>query len=154
VNLVVRRRRAHRMSEGLEDPVLGRFEWDAEWDCWAGVLDLSPGCQFVLLIDFNKYTDNWEVVVAQAREWVDRVRQREPEYRAWSAARLVGDHWIKNESKTVADVERILRLEFLDCRTTGDAWLRWADDRYQLSEGYGIFTRLDSDGECVEVRLS
>jgi len=89
-------------------------------------------------------------VLAQARAWVDRVRQRASEYRAWTAARSLEGRWNLGEPMTIEDVHRLLRLLSIVCETDGSARLYW-DDQDVLFGGHGFSTRLSPAGECIEL---
>jgi hypothetical protein len=141
------------MGEGLEDLVLGRLAWDEEMDWWVGELDLFPGHQIEVFVEFYEEAGSREVVVSRAREWVARVRRREPEYRAWSAARLVEGRWNQDEPMTAADIERLLRLASLECSSDGSARVYWEDEDV-LFYGHGFYTQLDAGGECVETAMA
>jgi hypothetical protein len=139
------------VPESLEDTVLGRLEWDGKLDWWTGEVELTPGQRFALFVSFEEEDDGRDVVLAQASEWVARLRQFEPEYRAWSAARLVESRWNTDEPMTAADIDRLLRAASIECVEDGSALLYW-DDGDKLFFGHNLYTELTPDGRCVEVR--
>jgi hypothetical protein len=140
------------MGEALEDATLGRLTWDQEMDWWVGELELFPGHRIELFVDFNVEQESQDAVLSQARWWLARVRQRESEYRAWSAEQLVAGRWNKDEPMTAADIEMLLRLASLECSSDGSARVYW-DDEDLLFYGHGIYTQLNVSGECMEVRM-
>jgi hypothetical protein len=139
------------MPESLDDPVLGRLEWDDKLDWWTGEVELAAGLRVALFVSSEEEDDEQDVVLAQARGWVARLRRFEPEYRAWSAARLVERRWNTDEPMTAADIEKLLRPASVECVEDGSALLYW-DDGDRLFFGHNLFTELTPDGRCAEVR--
>jgi hypothetical protein len=140
----------YRMGEVLEDPVLGRLTSDEAVGWWFGGVELFPGSPIAVYIYFGGEAASRDAVLSRGREWVARLRQREPEYRAWSAARLVGGHLNEDDPRTAADVERLLRPASLLCAPDGSAWVYW-DDQDALFYDCALYTQLAPDGGCAEV---
>lgn len=107
------------MGDAASDLILGRLTWDESMGSWVGAVELFPGHQIEVFIDFDKNCDSQEVVLSQARAWVARVQQREPEYRRWVAGQLVEGRWNTDEPMTSADIERLLRVASLVCAPDG-----------------------------------
>jgi hypothetical protein len=140
------------MVETLKDSVLGNLAWDEEMNWWVGEPDLFPGHRIEVFIEFDEEEDSRDMVVSQAREWNTRLRQREQEYREWSAGRLVDGRWNKDEPMTAQDIQDLLRLASIECSSDGSAQVYW-DDEDVLFYGHGIYTQLGAGGECIEVRM-
>src|SRR5687768_14806512 len=140
------------MDEVLDDPVLGGLTWDDTMDWWAGELELVPGHSIEVFVSFEAETDSRDAVLAQAREWVARVRRREPEYRTWTAAQLVDGRWNLEEAMTAADIRELLRPASLECAADGSARLYWEDEDV-LFFGHGFYTQVDAGGECVDMGM-
>jgi hypothetical protein len=147
------------MAQSFEDPVLGRLDWDDQLDWWAGQVELFPNHRVELFVE--PATDrivepdaeaNSRFDLSRAREWVERVRRREPEYRAWSAAQLVESRWNKDDAMTAADIEELLDLATIECASDGGALLFWEDEDV-LFAGHGLYTHVAADGTCLEVRM-
>lgn len=138
------------MPESLGDPVLGPLTWDDQLAWWTGEVELAPGQRVELFIGFEAEDEERERVLAQAREWVSRLRRFEPEYRAWTAAKLVDRRWNTEEPMTAADIEDLLRPASVACSEDGSARLYW-DDGDRLFYGHNLYTELRPEGRCVEV---
>ncbi len=142
------------MPKIVHDPILGPMAWDAETGCWLGEIELAPRQRVGVLVednDENQFEADISVSEARlavAREWVDRVRRREPEYRRWLADRLVDRRWNEEQPMTADDIERLLRLVGIECETGGTARLNWDDDD-MLFAGHNVVIWLGPDGECV-----
>jgi hypothetical protein len=96
--------------------------------------------------------DAREARLVQAREWLLRLREGEPEYRGWSAQRLVDGRWNKDEPMTAEGIGHLLRLLSIECESDGSARL-YREDEDMLFCGHGIYTKLDARGDCVQVRM-
>jgi hypothetical protein len=139
------------MGDALFDPILGPLTWDEAMGSWFGEVELFPGHRIEVFIDFDKNCDSQEAVLLQAREWVARIRQHEPEYRRWVADQVVEGRWNTDEPMTTGDIERLLRVASLVCAPDGSAQVYWDDDDV-LYYGHGFYTQLDAGGACVEIR--
>jgi hypothetical protein len=144
------------MCENVEDPVLGHLSWDDEFHWWRATINLHPGHQIEVIVDydieFNEAIDAQGTRMAQAREWIARVRQREPEYRMWTAEQLLGGRWNLDEPMTVEDIRQLLHPLSIECESDSSARVYWDDDDV-LYYGHGFYTQLGAGGECIEVRL-
>ena len=140
------------MAKDTDDPALGRLKWYADDDQWVAEVALVPDHSIEVIVEFHEGEDDENAVIDQASRWLARVRQREPEYRAWSAERLVHGRWNKDEPMTAADIAGLLCLLSIVCGPDGAAELFWDDDD-RLFYGHSIGTRLGPDGECVEVEM-
>lgn len=140
------------MAGDLDDPVLGRLKWYGDREAWVGEVDLNPDHPIEVITEFREGEDDQAAVLAQARRWLERVCQREPEYRAWSADRLVGGRWNKHEPMTAADIAGLLCLLSIVCAPDGTAQVFWDDDD-RLFYGHSIGTQLGVDGKCIKVEM-
>src|SRR5262249_47369707 len=136
----------------LDDRLLGQLRWNDELGSWISEIIFRPDQRIEVFVDFDPDSEVPEAALSRARRWLERVQQREPAYRRWSASRLQAGRWNKDEPMTVDEIYRLLRLATLECATDGTARLYW-DDEDVLFHGHGIITRLDAAGECVEVRM-
>src|SRR5262245_9638458 len=116
------------MAKSLDDPTLGRLKWYEGDDQWVAEVELAPDHPIEVFVEFYEDEDDQSVVLAQAREWLARVRRREPAYRAWSAEQLVEGRWNKEEPMTATDIAGLLCLLSIVCAPDGTAELFWDDD--------------------------
>ena len=140
------------MPDDLDDPTLGHLKWYEGDGQWVAETDLGPDHPIEVIVEHHEGEDDQDITLAQAREWMARVRRREPEYRAWSAERLAGARWNTDEPMTADDIAGLLCLLSIVCAPDGTAQLFWDDDD-RLFYGHSINTQLGSDGECVEVGM-
>ena len=140
------------MAGDLPDSVLGHLKWYGDREAWITEVDLNPDHPIEVVVEFNEGEDDQPTVLDQARRWLARVRQREPEYRAWSAERLVDGRWNKDEPMNAGDIAGLLRLLSIVCAPGGTADLFWGDDD-RLFCGHSVGTRPGADGECVAVEM-
>src|SRR5690349_105849 len=98
----------------MDDPLLGRLDWDAKLDWWVGSVEYAPGHRIEVFVnhDFDGGRPAEEVAAAGCS--LARVREREVEYRRWSADRLHGRRWNKDEPMTPADIAELLRVASLE----------------------------------------
>lgn len=139
------------MAQDIEDPALGRLKWYEHDDQWVAEVEFAPDHPIEVIVECHEGQDE-AAVVDQARRWLARVRQREPEYRVWSAKHLVDGRWNQDEPMTAADIAGLLCLLSIVCAPDGTAELFWDDDD-RLFYGHSIGTQLGADGQCVEVRM-
>ncbi len=138
------------MRKDIDDPVLGRLKWHEGEDAWFAEVELAPGHLIEVAVEFREDEDDEVTMLGQARRWLARVRQREVEYRAWTAGKLVNGRWNTDEPMTTGDITELLGLLSVVCFPDGTAELFWDDDD-RLVYGHGIGTLLGADGECVEI---
>jgi hypothetical protein len=136
----------------LNDPVLGRMSWNAERDSLSGEVDLLAGQRIDVLVFCNEEVDVLADVLSRARQWLERVRRRDSEYRQWAAERLVHTRWNKDEPMTARDICELLQVATLECNSDGTACVYW-DDNDLLFYGNNLYSRLDASGECIEVAM-
>jgi hypothetical protein len=86
--------------------------------------------------------------ITAARRILARFREREPEYRRWSAAQLHAERWNTDEPMTSEDVAQLLRVACLEFRSDGGFQIYW-NDQDRLFWGHNVFTEVGPDGECV-----
>jgi hypothetical protein len=140
------------MADDLHDPQLGHLVWDEEMDWWISEVELRPGYPIEVIVEYHEESDEREVVLSQARSWLTRVRQREPEYRRWAAEQLLDRRWNTDERMSAEDLVDLLRAHSVVCAADGTASVYWDDDDVLFS-GHGLYTQLGADGECIEVRM-
>jgi hypothetical protein len=117
---------------------------------WCGEVELFPGHQIEVIIDFDRSHDSKATVLSQARAWVARVRRHEPEYRRWVADQVEEERRNTDEPMIADDIERLLRVATLECASDGSARVYWEDDDV-LYDGLGFYTQLDAKGTCVGI---
>jgi hypothetical protein len=140
------------VAKDIEDRTLGQLKWYDDDDQWVAEVEFAPDHSIEVIVEFHEGGNDEAVVLDQARRWLARVRQRELEYRAWSAGQLVDGRWNKDELMTPADIAGLLRLLSVVCAPDGTAELFWGDDD-RLFYGHSICTRLGTCGEYVEVKM-
>jgi hypothetical protein len=140
------------MGEALKDPVLGNLAWIESMQWWIGEVDVVPGNRIELFVDFDAEKDSEAVVLSQARHGLQRLREREPEYRRWTAGRLIERRWNKEEPMTVTDISELLRVASILFLQDGRARIYW-DDQDVLFAGHNLTTELDIGGQCVSAGM-
>jgi hypothetical protein len=140
------------MADALDDPTLGHLKWYEDGHEWVAEVELRPGHPIEVIVEFHEGQDDQAVVLAQARDWLARVRRREPEYRAWSAERLVTRRWNTEEPMTAGDIAGLLSLLSIVCAPDGTAELFWDDDD-RLFYSHAVVTWLGVDGDCIRAGM-
>jgi hypothetical protein len=140
------------MAKDIDDPALGHLKWYGDEDpgLWIAKVEIAPDHPIEVHVEIRKDENDEAAVLEQARHWLARVRQREPEYRAWTAGELVDGRWNTAEPMTVADIAELLCLLSVVCFPDGTAELFWDDDD-RLFYSHSIGTRIGADGECVDI---
>ncbi len=136
------------MPKELDDPLLGRLEWDDALDWWAGVLDLEPGQRVEVFIDFHAEEDVLADVLSRARLGLARIRRLGPEYRRWTARQLLDRRWNCHEPMTVDDITELLKVASISFASDGAARVYW-DDEDVLFGGHNVVTEIGPDGKCL-----
>jgi hypothetical protein len=140
------------LPQVLDDPVLGRLEWDADGPCWVGDTDFKPGRSIGVYVNFDPDEQVLVEVLSRARATMQRLRQEEAAYRRWTAERLLDKRWNRDEPMGVEDVAGLLEVASIDFDSDGGARVYW-DDQDVLFYGHNVITRIRPDGECVEAGM-
>lgn len=139
------------MSEPLHDPVLGPLRWDDHLDWWIGKVEVTPGRPIEIFISPENLPR--DTVLDHARADLSRIRDREGEYRRWTARQVVGDSWnTEGEDLSLEAIVDLLRLASISFHPEGEADLYW-DDQDRIYAGHNLVTDLGSDGNCIRVRM-
>jgi hypothetical protein len=140
------------MVKDIDDAALGRLTWYGDDDPgqWIANVEIASGHAIEVIVEFREGDDDQAAVLAQARQWLARVGQREPEYREWTAGELVNGRWNMDEPMTAADIAKLLSLLSVVCFPEGTAELFWDDDD-RLFYGHSIGTLLGTDGGCAGI---
>jgi hypothetical protein len=136
------------MFESMDDPVLGRLEWDDRLQWWVGSIALEAGHEIDVFVVPDCTSAEPAAEVGLARRSFARVQQREPEYRQWSAAQLLTKRWNTEEPMTAADIANLLRVASLEFGPNGVTRIFWNDEDV-LFGGHNVVTDLDAFGNCV-----
>jgi hypothetical protein len=140
------------MPDRIDDPVLGRLTWDADFAWWTGEVEFRPGQKIGLVAGADPPGGDRARPLAQAREWLDRLRGREPEYRASVARQLARLRLDGQRPMTADDVAALIRVASVETFPDGSAEVCWEDDEV-LFGGHGIVTRIDASGACGKVEI-
>jgi hypothetical protein len=140
------------MPEQIDDPVLGRLTWDADFSWWTGQVEFRPGQKVGLVAGADPQSADRAKALALAKEWLDRLREREPEYRAWVARQVLHMRRNRQQPMTTDDVAALIRVGSLETFADGTAEVCWDDDE-ALFGGHGILTRIDTAGVCGKVQI-
>jgi hypothetical protein len=140
------------MPESVDDPVLGRLEWEAELDWWVGAIDLFPGLPIDLFVVHDCQGGSPVKEIALARRGFLGVRKREPEYRRWTASQLLDKRWNQDEPMSADDIADLLRVASLEFSPDGRARIFWNDED-MLFGGHNVVTDLSAEGKCVEAGM-
>jgi hypothetical protein len=144
------------MQETLQDPVLGHLTFCDLNDWWEseGDFEFKPGQDAYLCIFYNPDEDVLEDVLAQARRNLERTREKEHDYRQWTAKQLVtrpqGEKVVPMTADEFAERLRVGNIYFFQ---EGSWRVEWADQGPSFSGGSSQpMTKLSPEGECVEAR--
>jgi hypothetical protein len=144
------------MPKDVDEPVLVHLRWNADLDWWTGTAEVTLGhpvdVQISYLPDDSRPEETPEAVLVTAGRTLARVRRREPEYRRWSAGRLLETRWNTDEPMTVDDIDKLLRVASVLFFADGSAQIYWNDDD-RLFWGNNLLTEVGPDGECVAARM-
>jgi hypothetical protein len=144
------------MPADVDDPVLGHLRWDANLDWWTGTAEVAQGRPADIQVSYEPDDSRPEetpaVVLATAGRTLARLQRREPEYRRWSAGRLLETRWNTDEPMTVDDIVALLRVASVLFFADGSAHVYWNDDD-RLFWGNNLLTEVGPDGECVVSRM-
>lgn len=140
------------MSGPVDDPVLGHLTWDKEFNWWTGEVELGPGERVGLIVEADPAAATPEPVLARARAWVDRFRERADEYTRWTAEHVLDARWNKDTPMTLDGLIDLLDLAAVECFPDGTANILWEDGN-ALFFGHGLITLLDPAGNCVKVEV-
>jgi hypothetical protein len=138
------------MPESVDDPVFGRLEWDEKLDWWVGSIEFAPGHDVDVFV--NPDLDGQpSTAITAARRVLARFREREPEYRRWSADQLHAERWNTDEPMTKDDIAKLLRVARLEFRSDGGLQIYW-NDQDRLFWGHNVVTDVGPDGEMYGIR--
>jgi hypothetical protein len=132
----------------VDDPVLGRLDWDGKLDWWVGSVDYAPGHRVEVFVNHDFGSGRPGDEIAAAGRNLARVREREAGYRRWSADRLHGRRWNTDEPMTPAEIADLLRVASLEFGSDGGVRIFW-DDQDRLFGGHNVVTDIGPGGECV-----
>lgn len=139
------------MPEDIHDPLLGHLVWDNGLQWWVVELDLRPGQAIEIFADYEEDLEPRQMV-DQAQLWFERLCQREPEYRHWTAERLIDRRWNDEVPMTIEDITDLLSAASLEVSCNGTAKISW-DDEDELFAGHNIITSLSANGTCIEAGM-
>jgi hypothetical protein len=138
------------MPKSLRDPFLGLLNWDDKLQWWIGETEWLQGQSVEFFISPGEGLA--EVTIHAARSSLDQIRDRDLEYRHWTAEQVKDDRWNSEEDMTVEEITNLLKLASIDFHSWGGAALYWNDED-RLYGGHNLITEIDPSGECVEVRM-
>ena len=139
---------ADRTPESVDDPVLGHLDWDEKLDWWVGTIEFAPGHRVDVFVNHDCDDGLPEDEIAAARRGLACIRERESDYRRWSADQLHGTRWNTDEPMTRAEIAELLRVASLEFQLDGGVRIFW-DDQDHLFYGHNVVTDIGPDGECV-----
>lgn len=134
--------------ESVDDAVLGRLDWDSSLDWWVGSIELAPGHRVDVFVTHDCDAGRPGDEIARARQSLARIREREPEYRQWSADQLHTKQWSSGQPMTPAEIAELLQVASLELEYGGGVRIFW-DDKDRLFWGNNVVTDIGADGECV-----
>jgi hypothetical protein len=140
------------MPESINDPLLGHLEWDDKLYWWVGEIDLRPSHRIEVFIDYELEEGAEAEVLAKAHQGLERLRQRELDYREWTANHLIDRRWNKDEPMTVQDLVELLEVASIQFFPDGRARIYWNDDDV-LFGGHNVTTNINARGECVSAGM-
>jgi hypothetical protein len=136
----------------LDDPLLGHLEWDQKLEWWTGSVEFTPGHAAAVFLthDFDRGRVADEIAVA--RRGLGLVREREREFRRWSADQFHETRWNTDEPMTRVEIAELLRIATVEFQHDGSIRIYW-DDGDQLFWGHNVFTDINPVGECVRAGM-
>lgn len=138
------------VANSLQHPILGFLEWDEKLAWWVGCTDLRP--DYPVEIFISGEGDPPEAVLMHVPDWLERIRNRELQYRRWTAEQVESDRWNSEEAMTVEDITHLLRLASINFDSDGEASLYW-DDQDRLYWGHNLVSDIDTNGEPIRARM-
>jgi hypothetical protein len=135
----------------IDDPVLGRLEWDDEFTL-LGEIEYRPGERVPFLLGTDEGWASTIDVVAQAALALERFRQNERHYRLWTAGELNKTRRNVEVEMADADIANMLLIESFVFDETGEMTVFWNDDG-QLYGWHEFVTVIAPDGECLRAGL-
>jgi hypothetical protein len=140
------------MPPPIDDPVLGRLEWDGD-DALVGEIAYHPDQLVSMFLTFDpEESENLDEILARARLALERFRVREREYRLWSAGQLQHSRWNNDEPMSDMDIANLLLVASFDFTSEGGVRVYW-NDADILFAGHNVITEIGPDGECVDVGM-
>lgn len=132
----------------VNDAILGYLDWDDSLGWWVGSVAFAPGHQVEVFVTHGFDTSQPADEVAIAGLCLARIREREMEYRRWSAEHLSPKRWNTDEPMTVSDIAELIRVASLEFGYDGGVRIFW-DDQDRLFWGHNVVTDIDPGGVCV-----
>jgi hypothetical protein len=141
------------MPPPLDDPVLGRLEWEDEESLF-GECEYKPGVRVEIRLWLDPANDDSvpDDIVRRARVCLERFRKREREYRMWTAAQLDEKRHNRDVAMSHEDIANLLRVILLSFSNSGAIGVYWDDD-FVLMGGNTLVTEIGPDGECLYAGL-
>src|SRR5437868_4850162 len=102
------------MPESVDDPVFGHLDWEGHLAWWVGSVEFAPGHRIDVFVTHDLENGRPADEIAAARRSLARIRRQEPEYRRWSAGRLLGARWNTDEPMTAEGIAGLLRVTSLE----------------------------------------
>lgn len=138
---------AYHKPGSVDGTVFGRLNWEERLDWWVGSVEFAPGHRIDIFVIHDVDAGQPADEIAAARRRFVQVREREPEYRRWSASQLLAGRWNTEAPMAAADIAGLLRVASLEFEC-GGVRIFW-DDQDKLFGGHNVVTDIGPDGECM-----
>jgi len=138
------------MPESIHDPILGPLNLNDWLQGWTGKVNLSQDHSVEIFI--SPGNNSIGTILSWVRPSFVRIRDKDIEYRHWTAENVIDVRWNSEEEMTVEEIATLSQLASIDFHSDGRASLYW-DDKDRLYGGNNLITELDVDGRCTEVRI-
>jgi hypothetical protein len=105
-----------------------------------------------LMLVFDPDEQQVADVITRAHVALARFRQREREYRMWTAAQLNKKRWNDEDDWADEDIANMLMIATFEFNGEGQLDIYW-DDSELLFWGHNLLTIIDPDGEPVSAGM-
>lgn len=133
--------------ESVDDPIFGRLNWEGRLDWWVGSVEVTPGHRVEVFVTHDVRVGRPAAEISAARRGLTRVREREPEYRWWSADQLQATRWNTEEQMSNTEIAELLKVASLEFEWGGGVRIFW-DDQDRLFGGHNVVTDISPNGDC------
>ena len=139
------------MADSITDESLGVLNWNEQLEWWEGKIQLDSETPFTLYIFARSDLTPNRTITDECRAAIERIANREAEYRKYAATELVDIHnseWNDGPPTSNADFANRLAPDSVEVHESGYAEIHFGDGGLFWDHGVGV--RLRESGEFQE----